>query len=275
MKLYENWFGSLSYYRNFQNAMKFSASATYEDRIPVENSTDFVIFQNEKKTFSPNHPQELAHLPFERERVLLVSGQLSYQPGQRFIQYPNYKMPMGSKYPTFTLMYSKGFLDANFDKWKFSVHDNMNFKLFGEFRYNLAAGGFLNNQSVSIPDLQHFNGNQTFYNIKYLNSFQLAPYYQYSTSANLYGTANIEHHFNGMLTNRIPLFNRLKWNLVAGSNAFYVNRNNNYVEVFAGLENIFKVLRVDVVAGYQAQSPTRVGVRVGFGGILGGAFKVE
>ncbi|MGN6508522.1 MAG: DUF5686 family protein, partial [Chitinophaga sp.] len=137
------------------------------------------------------------------------------------------------------------------------------------------GGGFLNDKKVSIPDMQHFNGNQTFLNIRYLNSFQLAPYYQYSTTAKLYGTANVEHHFNGLLTNRIPLFNRLKWHLVAGSNAFYVNRANNYVEVFAGLENIFKVLRVDVVAGYQSQADTRIGIRLGFGGILGQAFKFE
>ena len=57
----------------------------------------------------------------------------------------------------------------------------------------------------------------------------------------------LEHHFNGLLTNKIPLFRRLNWNLVAGSNAFYVNRDNNYVEIFGGLENIFKLIRVDVV----------------------------
>ncbi len=113
--------------------------------------------------------------------------------------------------------------------------------------------------------MQHFNGNQTFLNIRYLNSFQLAQYYEYSTTARLFATANVEHHFNGLLTNRIPLFNRLKWHLVAGTNAFYVNRDNNYVEVFAGLENILKVFRVDVVAGYQSHSDTRIGVRLGFG----------
>lgn len=275
MKLYENWFGSLNFNRNFQNAMKLNVNVTYEDRIPVENTTDYVLFKNAYRTFTPNHPEELAHLPFEKEQVLTLTGALSYQPGQKFIEYPKYKMPIGSTYPTFTLMYTKGFIDGDFDKWKLSVHDDMNFKLFGALSYKFTTGGFLNNKKVSIPDLQHFNGNQTFYNTKYVNSFQLAPYYQYSTSANLYATANVEHHFNGLLTNKIPLFNRLKWNLVAGSNAFYVNRNNNYVEVFAGLENIFKVIRVDVVAGYQSQLPTRVGVRVGFGGILGKAFQFE
>lgn len=275
MKLYEAWFGSLNFNRNFQNAMKLNVNVRYEDRIPVENTTDYVLFKNAKKTFTPNHPEELAALPFVKEQVLTLTGALSYQPGQKFIEYPKYKRAVGSNYPTFTAMYTKGFLDADFDKWKLSVHDDMNFKLFGALSYNISAGGFFNNKKVSIPDLQHFNGNQTFYNIKYVNSFQLAPYYQYSTSANVYATANVEHHFNGLLTNKIPLFNRLKWNLVGGSNAFYVNRNNNYVEVFAGLENIFKVLRVDVVAGYQSQLPTRVGVRVGFGGLLGRAFRFE
>lgn len=275
MKLYETWFGSMRFTRNFQNAMFLSAEVNYENRIPVENTTDYVLFKNSQKTFTPNHPQELASMPFEREEVLTVSGMLRYQPGQRFVEYPRYKQAIGSKYPTFTLQYTKGFLDGNFDKWKFAIRDDMNFKLLGALQYNLSAGGFLNNKAVSIPDLQHFNGNQTFYNIKYVNSFQLAPYYQYSTSANFYAAANVEHHFNGLLTNKIPLFNRLKWNLVAGSNAFYVNRANNYVEVFAGLENILKMIRVDVVAGYQSQADTRIGVRVGLGGILGGAFKFE
>lgn len=275
MKLYETWFTRAQFSRNFQNAMYLSAEVNYESRLPVENTTDFVVFKDNRKTFTPNHPQELAALPFEREQVLTVSGMLRYQPGQRFIEYPRYKQAIGSKYPTFTLQYTKGFIDGDFDKWKFSVRDDMNFKLLGALQYNLSAGGFFNNRSVSIPDLQHFNGNQTFYNIKYVNSFQLAPYYQYSTSAGFYAAANVEHHFNGLLTNKIPLFNRLKWNLVAGSNAFYVNRANNYVEVFAGLENIFKVIRVDVVAGYQSQADTRIGVRVGFGGILGSAFRFE
>ncbi|RPE08342.1 carboxypeptidase-like regulatory domain-containing protein [Chitinophaga lutea] len=275
MKLYEAWFGKAQFSRNFQNAMQLSADVTYEDRIPLENTTDFVLFKDGKKTFTPNHPQELAHLPFVREQVLAASVGLRYQPGQRFIEYPRYRQAIGSDYPTFSFQYTKGFLDADFDKWKFGVRGDKNFKLFGAVQYNVSAGGFLNSKKVSIPDLQHFNGNQTFYNIKYVNSFQLAPYYQYSTSAGLYATYNIEHHFNGLLTNKIPLFNRLKWNLVAGSNAFYVNRANNYVEVFAGLENIFKVIRVDVVAGYQSQADTRVGVRIGFGGILGSAFKFE
>ncbi len=146
----------------------------------------------------------------------------------------------------------------------------MNFKLGGEFKYRVGVGGFLNNDSVGIPDLQHFNGNQTFYNINYLNSFQLAPYYRYSNAESFFAFGHTEHHFNGLLTNKIPLFNKLKWHLVAGANTFYVNRNNYYLELFGGLENIFKLFRVDLVTAIQPGAGNTWGVRIGLGGLLGG-----
>lgn len=275
MKLYENWFGKIQYSRTFQTNDLLTAGIRYESRIPVENTTDFVIFKNDNKQFTPNHPEELAAISFNRHKALILDLSFRFQPGQQFVELPDRKLPFGSKYPTFEVAYSKGIPDVansvvDFDKWSVSAFDRMNFKLFGELRYRVTAGGFLNDRNVQIPDYQHFNGNQTFYNTKYLNSFQLAPYYKYSTTAPFYATANVEHHFNGLLTNKIPLFNKLKWNLVAGANAFYVNGNNNYVEAFAGLENILKLFRVDVVAGYQSQDNTRIGVRVGFGGIFGG-----
>jgi hypothetical protein len=67
----------------------------------------------------------------------------------------------------------------------------------------------------------------------------------------------------------------LKWNLVAGTNTFYVNSNNYYVEVFAGLENIFKILRVDFVSAVQAAGGKEFGVRIGFGGIIGGSVRMS
>ncbi|HEU4473083.1 MAG TPA: DUF5686 and carboxypeptidase regulatory-like domain-containing protein, partial [Flavisolibacter sp.] len=245
MKLYENWFGEAEYYQRLENGFRWKVNAFYEDRLPVENSTDFSFFRKES-VFLPNHPYELAGIPFNRHQALVATVTLSYQPGQMYIQYPHGKQSIGSSYPTFEVEYAKGIdgfagSDVDFDKWKASVYDNMNFRLGGEFRYRFSAGGFLNSRRVEIPDFRHFNGNQTFYNFKYLNSFQLAPYYRYSNTEELYALGHVEHHFNGLLTNKIPLLNKLKWTLVAGSNAFYVNRSNYYVEAFAGLENIFKL----------------------------------
>lgn len=136
------------------------------------------------------------------------------------------------------------------------------------------CGGFINDNTVFIQDHQHFNGNQLIFASEYLNSFQLAPYYANSTTASFYAIGHFEHHFNGFLTNKIPFFRRLNWFLVGGANAFYVNRDNNYIEAFAGLENIFKVLRVDVVASYLNGKSGTVGLRIGLGGVLGNSINI-
>jgi hypothetical protein len=280
MKLYENWFGSFAYNNRMDNGLQFRINTTYENRIPLENTTDFSFFNKEGRAFLPNHPYELAAMPFEKHQALVANVEVSWQPGQHYIEYPNRKMPVGSKAPTFTVEYAKGIhklfgSDVDFDRWQFTVNDKMNFKMGGEFHYRIGMGGFLNSKQVQIPDLKHFNGNQTFYNIKYLNSFQLAPYYRYSNAENFYVFGHAEHHFNGLLTNKIPLFNKLKWTLVGGANTFFVDKNNYYAEVFVGLENIFKIFRLDVVTAYQPGLGNQYGVRIGFGGLIGGKVQLK
>ena len=275
MKIYENWFGEFRYSNGLESGLKWNLSASYEDRIPLENTTDYSMGKKHR-VFLPNHPFELAHIPFQKHQALVASLAFSFQPGQRYIDYPTGKVSIGSKYPTMELQYSKGLKDVldsdvDFDKWKFSVWDNLNLRLGGAFQYRISIGGFLNSNRVEIPDMQHFNGNQTFPAQRYLNSFQLAPYYRYSNTEKIYALFHAEHHFNGLLTNKIPLFNKLKWTLVTGTNTFFVNRDNYYVEAFVGVENIFKLFRVDFIASYQAVPGNNFGFRLGLGGILGGA----
>jgi hypothetical protein len=279
MKLYENWFGRAEYNTKTESGVHLNFHVTYEDRLLVENTTDFSFFKK-NDSLLPNHPYELANIPFEKHQALVAGITLMWQPGQRYIQFPSHKVSLGSRYPTFELQYNKGIKkilgsDVDFDKWKLSVFDNMNFKIGGEFRYRLSIGGFLNANKAEIPDFQHFNGNQVFSNRNYLNSFQLAPYYRYSNTKNFYTLVHFEHHFNGLISNKIPLFNKLKWYFVAGSNTFYVNKNNYYVEAFAGIENIFKLFRVDFINAYQPGLNHKFGVRIGAGGLIGGKIKFD
>jgi hypothetical protein len=276
MKIYENYFGSVVYRKRFDNGFRITGSLLYEDRLPLNNTSDFSFFGNKDKQFTPNYPYEVINENFPPNQALVAGVDLQFKPGQRYIEFPDNRLAIGSKYPTLALSFRAGIpdlfgSDVNFEKWQFSVWDNVNFKLKGVFKYRFGIGGFLNAKSVYVMDDQQFNGNQTFYASPYLNSFQLAPYYQNNTTASLYGLGHIEHHFNGMLTNKVPLLRNLQWNLVVGSNAFYVNQDNNYVEIFAGLENIFKLLRVDVVGSYLNGKPGQVGVRVGFDGLFGSA----
>lgn len=280
MKIYENWFGNIIYNKRFENGLRFNINALYEDRLPLDNTTNFTVFKNDTIHLTPNYPFEKISAQFLRHQALSVGISVSIKPGQKYIQYPNTKIPLGSKYPTFSFSYIKGFKnilgsDVDYDKWKFSIADDKNFKLGGLLKYKIGVGGFLNRRAVFIQDYQHFVGNRSAVASEYVNSFQLAPYYANSTTASFYSLAHVEHHFNGLLTNKIPLFRRLNWNLVAGGNAFYVNSNNNYIEIFTGIENIFKILRVDFVAAYANGNSASTGIRVGFGGLLGGNMKYD
>lgn len=279
MKLYENWFSEIKYTRRFDNSLRITSTLNFEDRLPIENTTDFSFFRKEQNSFTPNYPFEKINAPFERHQALVAAVDMEFKPGQQYIQFPRGKMPIGSKFPTLGFQFQVGLpdiagSDVNFSKWRFSIWDDVNLKLRGAMKYRVSAGGFLGRNKLYIQDFQHFNGNQLLFASDYVNSFQMAPYYANSTDAYFYLTGNLEHHFNGLLTNKIPLFRRLNWHLVGGSNAFFVNKNNNYVEVFGGIENIFKLFRVDVVASYLNGKQGQVGVRIGLGGLIGGSVSI-
>ncbi len=280
MKTYENYFGSITYNKRFESGFKLSLNGLYEDRIPLNNSTNFTIYKNDSSRITPNYPYEKIPAQFEPHQAVIVTATVSFRPGERYIQLPYSKIPIGSKYPLFSLTYSKGLSrilgsDVDFDKWKFTVNGEKNFRLAGTMKYQLGAGGFLNDKKVFIQDYHHFNGNRSVAASEYVNSFQLVSFYGSSNTEATFAFAHLEHHFNGLLTNKIPLFKRLNWTLVGGSNAFYVNQNNNHVEVFAGIENILKVFRVDFVAAFENGKQGRTGIRIGAGGILGGSIKMN
>jgi hypothetical protein len=280
IKTYENWFGNITWSKRFETGLNLQLSTLWEDRIPIDNSTYFTFFKKDSGNITPNYPNEKIASQFTPHQAFVFYASLSFRPGQKYIQLPYNKISLGSKYPTFTLAYAKGVKsllgsDVDFDKWKFTVADDKNLKLAGLIKYKLGIGGFLNRKQAFIQDYQHFIGNRSLAASEYVNSFQLASYYGNSTTASLFGFGHLEHHFNGLLTNKIPLFRKLSWNLVAGSNAFLVNKDNNYVEFFAGLENILKLFRVDFVAAYENGKQGRTGIRVGTGGSIGSGVKTD
>ncbi len=280
MKTYENVFGEIGFAKRYENGFRLSINALYENRKPIDNTSQFTIFKKDSSKITPNYPYDRISAQFTPHQAFILSLDVSFKPGQKYIQFPNSKMAVGSKYPTFNLNYTRGISnifgsDASFDKWKFSINDDLNFKIGGLLKYRIGMGGFLNDKKVYIQDFQHFNGNLTAAASEYVNSFQLVSYYAGSTTASFYALAHLEHHFNGLLTNKIPLFRRLNWHLVAGTNTFYVNQTNNHVEVFAGIENILKLFRIDFVAGYDKGKETRTALRIGFGGLIGGNMSVN
>jgi hypothetical protein len=79
----------------------------------------------------------------------------------------------------------------------------------------------------------------------------------------------VEHHFNGFITNKIPGLKQWKWNLVTGVNALYLQSGRYYVEPMIGLENIFKLIRLDYIWDFEKGVSRREDFRIGIKTTLG------
>lgn len=114
--------------------------------------------------------------------------------------------------------------------------------------------------AVPFPILELHNGNETFFYDDL--AFNLMNFLEYASDEWI--EASITHHFNGIFFNRIPLLRKLQWREVAHVKGVYgtlsdINKQQilfptsmtelpkPYFEMGVGVENIFKVIRVDAL----------------------------
>jgi hypothetical protein len=225
--------------------------------------------------YTNNLPPHLAAtaVKWEKHDAAIVQASVSYKPGITYTQYPDYKVANGSSWPRLTLNYEKGIpgiisSKSDFDKWRFSISDEVALKLFGSIKYNFATGGFINTNYVAVPDLMHLFGNRGIgFATPYLQSFQFAQYYQHSNKAQTYLEGHLEYHLKGLISNKIPLLRQARYYLLFGGNAFYANNANYYTEAFVGIDNIgwklVRILRVDFVQSWDSNQGRNSGIRFG------------
>jgi hypothetical protein len=256
MKIYEAKFVKFDYIKTLDKGITLKANINYQHRSPLENTTDYNWRKIEGREFTPNYPQVISSSNITEHNALSVTAEILWKPGAKYIEFPDRKISVGSKYPTFSFSFTQSLKnvlgsDVDYSKWQFGVSDNLNLKLGGRISYNLKAAGFAHASSVFVPDLNHVLGNQISTASAYLNSFQLMPYYLFSNTAKLSTTAHIEYHLNGLLTNKIPVIKKLNWFFVLGGNAFYNNdTKQGYYEAMFSVENIAKILRIDFVKSF-------------------------
>ena len=253
MNLYSADYVRLQLNKGLGKGVRVNLSFQHQYRRPLENTSDYSFFKN-PATFKPNYPTYLLSSNFVAHRASIFNIGINYQPGARYIDLPERSINIGSKWPVFNLQYSKGLRnllnsDADFDKWQFTVRDNLNLKLAGRISYRIQSGGFMNARRVEVQDMKHFAGNRLIFSQDYLTTFQLPAYYRLSNTAPLYAAVFTEYHLNGFLTNKIPVIKKLNWHLVAGYSAVWFQQTR-YMEWHAGFENILRILRLSMVQGY-------------------------
>src|SRR5206468_458193 len=129
---------------------------------------------------------------------------------------------------------------------------------FGWTYYLLEAGKTWG--TLPYPLLQVHQGNETYtYDDM---AFNMMNYYEFVSDT--YTSVSLTHHFDGFFLDKIPLMRKLKWREIASAKGVIGNmsdKNRNilldpnafsplrkpYVEVGAGIENIFKIIRVDAI----------------------------
>ena len=270
-KLYRRDGAELSYLSEPVNGLNLSVSAAYFDRHQLFNTTDRLIRNVPDRAFTPNRPEsdELADTDFGRSHVFTVGLSADYRPGQRYITRPDGKFNLGSKWPTFNV---QGRLavphvlgaEVRYLLLQASVRDNIPLGLLGNSAFRVSVGGFVGKQEgMTFIDYRHFSGNQTILAGNFSN-FQLLDYYRFSTN-NTYLEAHYDHHFNGFFFDRVPLLRKLKWQEVASFNYLTTTQAGHYVELGAGIEHIFKVVRVDFYSALQSGQRLGTGLRIGVG----------
>lgn len=268
MKLYEANFFRTNYNAGIGNGFNISASFQFQDRFPLENLADPVSWKKSgAESFTPNYPTDLTAANMPRNQAATLSVGIAWRPGMDYLELPDRKIGLGSKYPTLSASITKGingFLgsDIDYTKWRIGISDELDLKLGGKFSYNMNFGGFFDAAKTFIPDYQHYLGNQTIFASRELASFQLAPYYKYSNTAKFNIAAHAEYHLNGLLSNKIPGFKKLNWFFVTGVNALHVDKGTDYYELLFGIENILKVIRVDFVQGFEKGGGRPSGIRL-------------
>jgi len=275
MKTYEATALSVEYTRGVGEGFTVKAGLSYQHRRPLDNTdtTSYWGHGGNRDKLTPNYPVEIVSANIPRHDAMVFSAELSYRPGTRYIELPDRKINIGSKYPLFTLYYARGLRhlgsDISFDRWRFAIQQNLNLRLPGEFRYQAEVGGFLSKARLEAPDYIHFNGNLTSKAGPYLSTFQMLNYYARSGTYDFYTALHVEHHFNGFLTNKIPFVKRLNLRLIGGANLLWVGTHDHYVEAFAGIDNILKIFRVDYVWAWDEKGPYAHGIRIGIYALAG------
>lgn len=175
-----------------------------------------------------------------------------------------------SPYPVITLRLggaAKNVLnnDYNYLRVELDIKYDLNLPPLGKSNFIFSGGNIFG--KVPYPLLKLHEGNATYFYDP--TAFSCMHFYEFASD--LWGGIFWEHHFKGFFFGRIPLLKKLKWREVVTAKALWgriSDRNNAslpdtraellfpegmsslrkpYVETGVGIENIFRVFRVDAI----------------------------
>lgn len=268
-------FGRIGWGMEVLNGVNISANIYYGQRSTLSNASnlDGQHVRWEKREFAENVPVNNLYGPANSRmgdnRAMNLRIGVRFRPFQKYLEYPDRKINLGSKWPQVKLTYEWGIPGlmgsvSNYSFLQAQLDHSHSLGMGGKLEWEVDAGWFAFSRNVAFADFRHFNTSEIHIMPTGLNRFMALPYYLASTD-NIYAAAHIEHHFHGAILNKVPLIKKLKWQTVVGGHYLYEPSFGNYWELTVGIENIFRIIRVDVAFPFREQDFQQVALRVQLG----------
>ena len=203
-----------------------------------------------------------------------VGVTLRWAPHEQFYQGKVYRIPIINKYPIFTFRYSRGLNgvwngEYSYNRYNISIDKRTYMAQFG-YTDMLLDAGYISGK-LPFPLLTIHWANQTYAYDYY--TYNMMNFLEFVSDR--YVGFTIDHHFNGFFFNRIPLIKKLNILEIVGAKVLYGGlrdennpakdpslfkfltyngvpetyslNNGPYIEGNVGVENVFKVLRIDLI----------------------------
>lgn len=222
-----------------------------------------IIFQNIRTNplFQVNFGDQFNIFQTRKYSITEVLLETRISVKERFVQNGTERISFGNnKSPIITFNYTLGIkdvLDGDFNYHKASISFSNRFRMstLGYSQVFLKAGKVFSKIPYTLLEIPRGNENIFYGN----NIFNQMNYFEFVSDQ--YINAFWQHHFNGLLFNRVPLIKELNLREVIGINMAYgtlssnnknFNSNNTftvmdipYFEADLGIENILKFIRID------------------------------
>ena len=201
-----------------------------------------------------------------------ITARFRWAKDEEFLSGAFDRTSLKSRYPILSvqgIFGVKGLLGSNYSyqRVEIALDHSTPIGVLGNIKYGISGGKVFG--TTAYPFLKVHEGNQSYF--LYKNSFNMLNFFEFISDQ--YVGAYIENHWQGLLFDRIPLIKKLKWRLVSSARAAYGSisprhssemelptftkqfGNIPYVEASLGIENIFKLIRVDVFYRITHQIP--------------------
>lgn len=273
LKLYERTFASVGWNYTLPANIRLAASATWENRLWLPNSTTYTFWERNKPHLTSNNPftpQEVTPL-FDENRSFKLSVGVLYDFGTKYETYPHRRVYLPSKWPTLSVNYTKGIPgvfggETDYEVLTARLHKTeIGLGMYGRASFDIRGGTFLNSKQLYYTDYQHFKGTGMLITDQQLSTFLLLDYYRYSTAGS-FVEVHGEYNLSTLLTSKIPLLRRLKLQEIIGVHYLHTAEIGHYGEGHVGLE--WQRLRVIYArsfgseTGLRAKDAIRIGLRL-------------